>query len=73
MNEDLSELARRNNKFRDEINSVIAIAAKLGWRGLIWTKLAVELEIWTAQQDEPNLVVVITPTWVKLRLALSPP
>jgi hypothetical protein len=45
VNEDLSELARRNNEFRNEINSVIAIPAKLGWRRLIWTELAVELKI----------------------------
>lgn len=43
MHQDFGELSRSNDKLRDEINGVVAISAKLGRRGLVWSEFAIQL------------------------------
>ena len=44
MDEDASELARSDDEFGDEIDSVVAVATKVSGNGLIGAELAVELD-----------------------------
>ncbi len=69
VHQDLGHLARRDDELWDEINGIVAIATEFrGW-GLIWTKLAIKLR--RGELRLPDRWAV--QTWVKFRLALSPP
>ena len=43
VDEDLRELARRDDKLGDEIHGVVAVTTELGGRGLLIPELAIEL------------------------------
>ena len=43
MDEDLRELARRDDELGNEINGIISVASEVGGRGLIFTEFTVEL------------------------------
>lgn len=69
VHQDLGHLARRDDELWDKINGIVAITTKLGGWSLIWAKLAIKLR--GRELRLPDLLAVHT--WVKFRLALSPP
>ena len=46
VDEDLGELARRDDELRDQVDGVVAVASQLSRRILVWPELAVQLS-WT--------------------------
>ena len=74
VHEDARQLARRDDELRDEVHRVVAVAPQLGRRRLVGPELAVEL--YGGERgvgDVPTMHCAGLPTWVKFRLALSPP
>ena len=73
--EDLGELARRDDELGDEIYGVVAVAAELGRWGLLIPELAIKLGWGIARSDQTKRCDYArrAPTWVKFRLAESPP
>ena len=43
VNEDLGELARRDDELGDQVDSVVTVASQLGRGSLVWSELAVQL------------------------------
>ena len=75
MDEDLRELARRDDELGDEIHGVVAVTTELGGRGLLIPELAIKLGWGIARSDQTKRCDYArrAPTWVKFRLAESPP
>ena len=72
MNEDFGEFARRDDELWDEIDCVIPITTELGGGSLISAELSVELSRdWI--RNHQYTYRGRRQTWVRFRLALSPP
>jgi len=43
VDEDLGEFSRCNDEFRDKINGIVTVTAKVSRWGLVWSELAIKL------------------------------
>jgi hypothetical protein len=72
VHEDLREFSRCDDELWDEIDSVVPITAELAGSSLVWTELSIKL----SRKTESEFLTYISyrpQTWVRFRLALSPP
>ena len=73
VDEDASELSRGDDELGNEIDGVVAVAAEVLGDSLIGPELAVELHAYHGSGSVPRMVDDAALTWVRFRLALSPP
>ena len=71
VNENLGQFTGGDDKLGDQVDSVVSVTAELAWGCLIWAELAVELAPIVSSLD--TSAIDDLPTWVRFKLALSPP
>ena len=74
VHEDARELAGRDDELGDEVDGIVAVATQLGRRGLVRPELAIELYgARVGVGDGSSMYRAWMRTWVRFKLALSPP